>query len=208
MSLLAYKANVFCMNIRLDMEDNSLIQDTIDLCLHLNKKYKNVGLAVQTNMFRTKKDIVDLLSKNISLRLVKGAYKENITNAYQNQEQIRKLFIKNAFMILSDRCRTYYHLKDESTSISAIGTHDEEILKEITKNVGIFNINKEDCDFEFLYGIRRDLSEKMKNDGYRVRLYVPFGKQWLPYTLRRLKEYKNIKFVIFNIFREFFSKRP
>jgi len=69
-------------------------------------------------------------------------------------------------------------------------------------------ITKKDCDFEFLYGIRRDLSEKMKNDGYRVRLYVPFGKQWLPYTLRRLKEFKNLKFVIFNIFREFFSKRP
>ncbi len=202
MSKLAYKANVFCMNIRLDMEDNSLIQDTIDLCLHLNKKYKNVGVAIQTNMFRTKSDIAKLMVENISIRLVKGAYKGDITKAYQNQEQIRKLFIKNAFTILSDRCRTYYHMGDKNKVISAIGTHDEDILNEITKNMGAFKIKKEDCDFEFLYGIRRDLSQKMKDEDYRVRLYVPFGTKWLPYTLRRLREYKNLMFVAKNIFKE------
>ncbi len=202
MSKLAYKANVFCMNIRLDMEDNSLIQDTIDLCLHLNKKYKNVGVAIQTNMFRTKSDIAKLMVENISIRLVKGAYKGDITKAYQNQEQIRKLFIKNAFTILSDRCRTYYHMGDKNKVVSAIGTHDEDILNEITKNMGAFKIKKEDCDFEFLYGIRRDLSQKMKDEDYRVRLYVPFGTKWLPYTLRRLREYKNLMFVAKNIFKE------
>ncbi len=202
MNKLAYKANVFCVNIRLDMEDNTLIQDTIDLCLHLNKKYKNVGLAVQANMFRTKNDIVNLMSKNISMRLVKGAYKEDISSAYQNKEQIERLFIQNAFTILSDRCRTYYYLKDTNKVVSAIGTHDERILKEITKNMGAFNVKKEDCDFEFLYGIRRDLSQRMKDEGYKVRLYVPFGTEWLPYTLRRLKEYKNLMFVITNMIKE------
>ena len=86
--------------------------------------------------------------------------------------------------------------------ISAIGTHDEDILNEITKNMGAFKIKKEDCDFEFLYGIRRDLSQKMKDEDYRVRLYVPFGTKWLPYTLRRLREYKNLMFVAKNIFKE------
>ena len=207
MNKLAYKTNVFGMNIRLDMEDNSLIQDTVDLCLHLNKKHGNVGVAIQTNMFRTKNDIVNLMSKNISLRLVKGAYKEDIDIAYQNQEQIERLFIQNAFTILSDRCRTYYHLKDTNKVVSAIGTHDERILKEITKNMGAFNITKEDCDFEFLYGIRRDLSQRMKDEGYKVRLYVPFGTEWLPYTLRRLKEYKNLIFVVKNMFKEWRVKR-
>jgi proline dehydrogenase len=202
MNKLSYKANVFGMNIRLDMEDNSLIQDTVDLCLHLNKKHGNVGVAIQTNIFRTKNDIVNLMSKNISLRLVKGAYKEDIDIAYQNQEQIERLFIQNAFTILSDRCRTYYHLKDTNKVVSAIGTHDEKILKEITKNMGAFNITKEDVDFEFLYGIRRDLSQRMKDEGYKVRLYVPFGTEWLPYTLRRLREYKNLMFVAKNIFKE------
>ena len=206
MSKLAHKANVFCMNIRLDMEDKSLIQDTIDLCLHLHKKNKNVGLAIQTNMFRTKNDIVNLMSKNISLRLVKGAYKEDIISAYQKQEQIKKLFIQNAFTILSDRCRTYYYMKDTNKVVPAIGTHDEEIIDEITKNMGAFNITKEDCDFEFLYGIRRDLSQRMKDEGYRVRLYVPFGTEWLPYTLRRLKEYKNLMFVVTNMIKEWRGK--
>ena len=202
MAKLAHKSNVFGMNIRLDMEDDTLIQPTIDLCLHLNKKYSNVGIAVQANMFRTKKDIVNLMERNISLRLVKGAYKEDITKAYQKQEQIRKLFIQNAFTIISDRCRTYYHMKDQNKVVSAIGTHDEGILKEITKNMGAFNVTKEDCDFEFLYGIRRDLSRKMKEEGYTVRLYVPFGTEWLPYTLRRLREYKNLIFVITNMIKE------
>ena len=168
----------------------------------IRDRYSNVGIAVQANMFRTKKDIVDLMGKNISLRLVKGAYKEDITRAYQKQEQIRKMFIQNAFTIISDRCRTYYHMKDKNKVVSAIGTHDEGILKEIAKNMGAFNVTKEDCDFEFLYGIRRDLSRKMKEEGYTVRLYVPFGTEWLPYTLRRLREYKNLIFVITNMFKE------
>jgi len=115
------------------------------------------------------------------------------------------MFIQNAFTILSDRCRSYYHMRASNTVISAIGTHDQEIIEEIIKNMDAFNIHRENCDFEFLYGIRRDLSEKMKNDGYTVRLYVPFGKDWLPYTLRRLKEYKNLMFVVKNMFKEWKS---
>lgn len=205
MSKLSYKANCFGMKVRLDMEDDSLIQDTIDLCLYLNDKHGNVGVAIQTNMFRTNKDMIDLISKNISLRLVKGAYKEDITKAYQDQNQIKKIFIKNAFMLLSDRCRTYYHLKDDKKVVPAIGTHDEDIINEITKNMGAFNIKKEDVEFEFLYGIRRDLSQRLKDEGYKVKLYVPFGTDWLPYTLRRLKEYKNLIFVVKNIFKEWKS---
>ena len=202
MSKIVKKSHTFGVTIRLDMEDKSVIQDTIDLCLWLNKKYNNVGIAIQSNMFRTKKDIVTLMERNISLRLVKGAYKEDVLSAYQNVTQIKKIFVQNAFTILTDRCRTYYHMEDKNKVISAVGTHDEEILDEIMKNMGAFNINKEDCDFEFLYGIRRDLSKNMKDDGYRVRLYVPFGTKWLPYTLRRLREYKNLLFVITNMFKE------
>lgn len=202
MGKIARKASTFNMTIRLDMENKLLIQDTIDICLWLNEKYDNIGIAIQTNMFRTKKDISMLLEKNISLRLVKGAYKEDISCAYQDEGQIKKLFIQNAFIILSDRCRTYYHMENKDAPVSAIGTHDEDILKNIAKNMGAFNIHKEDCDFEFLYGIRRDLSKRMKYEGYNVRLYIPFGTKWLPYTLRRLKEYKNLIFVITNVFKE------
>ena len=202
MSKIAHKAHTFGVTIRLDMEDSSITQDTIDLCFWLHKKYNNVGIAIQSNLYRTKKDISDLMLNNVSLRLVKGAYDEDVTKAYTHKVQRRKIFIENSFKILTDRCRSYYHLKQKDTPVSAIGTHDERILKEIADNMGAFNIKKEDCDFEFLYGIRRDLSRKMKDEGYRVRLYVPFGTEWLPYTLRRLREYKNLVFVISNVFKE------
>lgn len=202
MEKLARKSKHHGMTIRLDMEDSFVTQDTINLCLELNEKFGNVGVAIQTNLFRTNNDIYRLLSENISLRLVKGAYKENRDKAYQIKSQIEDLFIKNAFTILSDRCRSYYHMKKEDTAFPAIGTHDEDILNTITKNMKAFNIEKRDCHFELLYGIRRDLSESLKDRGYKVRLYVPFGKDWLPYTLRRLKEYKNLLFVITNMFKE------
>lgn len=199
---LAFQADHNGMTIRLDMEDGSLTQDTIDICHQIKKTYNNVGIAIQSNLFRTSKDIQDLLSSNISLRIVKGAYKETIKTAYQDKEQIRQLFIKNIFMIMTDRCRSYYHLKDYTSPVSAVGTHDEDVLKEVVNNMNKFNVGKRDIDFEFLYGIRRDLSNELKDKNYTVRLYVPFGTEWLPYTLRRLKEFDNMKFVFMNVLKE------
>jgi len=205
MENLIFQADHNNMTVRLDMEDISLTQSTIDLCHQVRKTYKNVGIAIQSNLFRTRKDIQDLLSSKISLRIVKGAYKETIKTAYQDKEQIRQLFIKNIYLIMTDRCRSYYHLKDYTTPISAIGTHDEFVLREVVTNMNKFNVGKRDIDFEFLYGIRRDLSTELKDKNYTVRLYVPFGTEWLPYTLRRLKEFDNMKFVFMNIMKEMWS---
>ena len=205
---IAGKAFRSGLTIRLDMEDESLIEDTIDLCLRLHKFYPNTGCAIQTNMYRTKDDLIKLLQNKVSLRLVKGAYKGNNKIAYQNKKQIEKLFLKQSLQILSDRCRSYYYLKDKTTPIHAIGTHDNDIIKQIIHYSQTIKIKKEDFDFEFLYGIRRDIQAELLASGYNVRLYVPFGQQWLPYTLRRLKEFKNLKFVFLNVFREFLSKRP
>ena len=205
MKNISFEADHNDMTIRLDMEDCSLTQDTIDLCNYLKSHSNNVGMAVQTNLFRTWSDIHTLMSNNISLRIVKGAYKETIKVAYQDKEQIRNLFIRNIFRIITDRCRSYYFLKDTDTPVSAIGTHDEEVLKKVIYNMNRFNVGKRDVDFEFLYGIRRDLSTELKDKKYTVRLYVPFGTQWLPYTLRRLKEYDNMKFVLTNVIRELWN---
>ena len=195
------------MTIRLDMENISLTQDTIDLCYRLRKDYKNVGIAIQTNLFRTWSDIHTLMNDNISLRIVKGAYKETIKVAYQDKEQIRNLFVRNIFRIITDRCRSYYFLKDTDTPVSAIGTHDEEVLKKVIYNMNRFNVGKRDVDFEFLYGIRRDLSNELKDKNYTVRLYVPFGTEWFPYTMRRLKEFDNMKFVMTNVIKELWNGR-
>ncbi len=204
MHSLVAQARTYGMTVRLDMEDDSLVEDTIDLCLHLKKEHSNIGVALQTNMYRTKEDLQTLMNNKVSIRLVKGAYKGHNKIAYQNKKQIKDLFLKQSLMMLSERCRSYYFLKDNGTPIHAIGTHDLELIQSIIGYLKTIKIQKSDFDFELLYGIRRDLSKELKDKGYRVRLYVPFGTEWLPYTLRRLKEIKNLKFVVFNIVREIF----
>ena len=193
------------LTIRLDMEDSSVTQDTIDLCLRLHKEYSNIGIALQANLYRTDQDLTYMMEKGVPVRLVKGAYKEHINIAYQRKDLLHDVFLKQALRLVSDRCRSYYHYKLSTWPIPAIGTHDEKLLDDILGYLNKFNISKNDLCIEMLYGIRRDLSFSLKKQGYCVRLYVPFGTEWLPYTLRRLREYKNLKFIISNIIKEMFS---
>ena len=199
---LAGKAYEHGLTIRLDMEDSNVTQDTIDLCLRLHKEYRNIGIALQANLYRTEQDLTYMMEKSVSVRLVKGAYKEHINIAYQRKDLLHDVFLKQALRLVSDRCRSYYHYKLATWPIPAIGTHDEKLLDDILGYLNKFNISKNDLCIEMLYGIRRDLSFSLKKQGYCVRLYVPFGTDWLPYTLRRLREYKNLKFIISNIVKE------
>jgi len=202
---LAGKAYEHGLTIRLDMEDSNVTQDTIDLCLRLHKEYSNVGIALQANLYRTEQDLTYMMKEGVPVRLVKGAYKEHINIAYQRKDLLHDVFLKQALRLVSDRCRSYYHFKLSTWPIPAIGTHDEKLLDDILGYLNKFNISKNDLCIEMLYGIRRDLSSSLKKQGYCVRLYVPFGTDWLPYTLRRLREYKNLKFIISNIVKEVFS---
>ena len=202
---LVAKAYEYGITIRLDMEDSNVTQDTIDLCLRLHKEYHNIGIALQANLYRTDKDLTYMMQKGVPVRLVKGAYKERIDIAYQRKDLLHDVFLKQALRLVSDRCRTYYHYKNDTSPIPSIGTHDEQLLDDILGYLNRFNVAKDDLIIEMLYGIRRDLSFSLKKQGYCVRLYVPFGTDWLPYTLRRLREFKNLKFIISNIVKEVFS---
>ena len=202
---LVTRAYVYGITIRLDMEDSSVTQDTIDLCLKLHKEHPNIGIALQSNLYRTSEDLTYMMEKSVPVRLVKGAYKEHINIAYQRKDILHDVFLKQALRLVSDRCRSYYHYKNDKTPIPAIGTHDEQLLDDILGYLNQYNIAKDDLFIEMLYGIRRDLCSSLKKQGYCVRLYVPFGTEWLPYTLRRLREYKNLKFIISNIIKEMFS---
>ena len=204
---LVVRAYEYGITIRLDMEDSSVTQDTIDLCLRLHKEHPNIGIALQSNLYRTSKDLNYLLEKNVSIRLVKGAYKEHINISYQRNDLIYDQFLKQALMLISDRCRSYYYLKNDTTPIPAIGTHDEDLINEILSYLPRIKIEKTDLFIEMLYGIRRDLSSSLQKEGYCVRLYVPFGTEWLPYTMRRLREYKNLKFIISNIIKEMWNEQ-
>lgn len=188
---IAKEAHKYRHTIRLDMEDAMFTQRTIDVCLEVNKEYNNVGIALQANLHRTDKDIKLLIESGVSIRLVKGAYEESEDIAEQS-----RLAIEMSFFDYAAR------LKAHKANNPAIATHDEELIEDITEIIS----NPEYFDYEFLYGVRRDLQKNLLLKGYSVRIYVPFGKKWLPYTLRRLKEWKNLKFVIKNIFKEWIIK--
>ena len=187
MAFIAKMANKKGHTIRLDMEDSRVTDITIDLAILLNKRFGNVGVAIQANLLRTAVDLQRLIKNNISVRLVKGAYKESEKIACQNYFDISACFYNYAASLYANKANK-----------PAIATHDEELLEDIQELIP----NPKFFDYEFLYGIRRDLQENYKNKGHKVRIYVPFGENWLPYTLRRLKEWKNLVFVIKNIVKE------
>lgn len=189
LSNITYQARQHGITIRLDMEDSSVTQDTIDMCLRVWKKNPNIGIALQSNLYRTTNDLPELMYQGVSIRLVKGAYKEDIIKAHQHNQFKVDTYLRLAQVLLS------------SNGKHAIGTHDKTIIDSIKTQMPA------DFQFELLYGIRRDISSSLLKEGYNVTLYIPFGEEWLPYTLRRLKELKNLKFVIINIIKELFSGR-
>lgn len=182
--------------IRLDMEDSTRTQDTLDVCERVHKAYPHLGQAIQAYLYRSERDIRYCIENKISIRLCKGAYKESPSVAIQSMDEIRKNFYKLSCQLLKEGNQP------------AIATHDENLLVEILKFICKERIDPNSFYFEMLYGIRRDLQQILKAKGYRVRIYIPYGKAWLPYTLRRLAEKKeNLRFVITNLFRETFGIR-
>ena len=180
---IAHRSN---QKIRVDMESSAITDSTIEICQTLNKSFPTViGLALQANLFRTTDDLVALKSENISIRLVKGAYREDKSIAFISMNEIRDNFLKLADILLS-----YQSGQD------ALATHDEVILNSILSNDGSKKIA-----FEFLFGVRRDLQKKL-NSKHTVGIYLPYGSDWLPYTMRRLSEWKNIKFIARNLIKE------
>ena len=176
--------------IRLDMEDSKVTELTKNLAISLNARFDNVGVAIQANLRRTKEDLNILIKKGVSIRLVKGAYSENEKIALQCPEEIEIAMFQGAGNLIKSKTK------------HAIGTHDQNLIEDIIEMYPKSN----KLDFEFLYGIRRDLQKSLKEKQYNVRIYIPFGEDWFPYVVRRLKEYKNLKFVAYNIIKEIYEK--
>ncbi len=180
--------------IRFDMEGSDCTERTIQMGMDLNQEHSNLGLVLQAYLLRTQKDIESVIHHKISTRLCKGAYKEPAEIAFQQMDDIRKNFLKLAYQLLKEG-----HLP-------AIATHDEYLIKKILKFVHEEKISHDSFYFELLFGVRRDLQKALLKKGFQVRIYVPYGKSWLPYTLRRLAERKeNILFVIKNLLKETFG---
>ena len=183
---LVQSASINKQMIRLDMEDSKYTDQTIEVCKSIHNDYPgSIGITLQANLNRTERDIEDLKRNGISIRLVKGAYFENDQIAITDMNQIRQRFLEYSQLLIAD-----------SNVKNSIATHDEPILNSIS-----FNTEMKNHRFEFLYGVRRDLQRRFINFN-EVGLYMPFGEEWVSYTYRRLKEFKNIRFVAKNLIKE------
>ena len=183
---LVQLASINKQMIRLDMEDSKYTDQTIEVCKSIHNDYPgSIGITLQANLNRTERDLEDLKKNGISIRLVKGAYFENDQIAITDMNQIRQRFLEYSQLLIAD-----------SNVKHSIATHDEPILDNISLNSEMKNHR-----FEFLYGVRRDLQRRFINSN-EVGLYMPFGEEWVSYTYRRLKEFKNIRFVAKNLIKE------
>ena len=183
---LVQSASINKQIIRLDMEDSKYTDQTIEVCKSIHNDYPgSIGITLQANLNRTERDLEDLKKNGISIRLVKGAYFENDQIAITDMNQIRQRFLEYSELLIAD-----------SNVKHSIATHDEPILNSISLNTEMKNHR-----FEFLYGVRRDLQRRFINSN-EVGLYMPFGEEWVSYTYRRLKEFKNIRFVAKNLIKE------
>jgi proline dehydrogenase len=183
--------------VRLDMESSAYTQRTLDL--FERRLYPNypacVGVVLQSMMRRTADDVEQAIKLKARVRLCKGAYMEPATVAFPDKADVDANYSKCMGALL------------ERGNYAGIATHDEKIIRETISFAKEHNINSSRFEFQMLYGVRRDLQEKLVKDGWRVRVYVPFGTQWYPYLMRRLAERPaNVAFITGNVMREMFRR--
>lgn len=169
--------------INIDMEDYAHLQQTLDLLNELRKDYDNVGTVIQSYLYRSEKDLDRL--KDVRLRLVKGAYKENEEVSLQDKQEIDLNYIKLIKLRLLE------------PAFTSIATHDHHIIEEVKKFVKEHNIPFSRFEFQMLYGFRTDMQKELAAEGFAFTTYVPFGQDWYGYFMRRLAERpQNINLVL------------
>ena len=194
--------------IRIDIEDSPYTDKTIEIFSTMLSKgftVRTVGMAVQSYMFRAEKDVRALLEKAASFRLVKGAYKEPPSVAFPKKADVDANFdILTSILIDASLAQGTELSKDgRIPPIPAIATHDEKRISFAKSYAEKMGLPRSGLEFQLLYGIRRDIQEKLSKEGYPVRVYVPFGTHWYPYFMRRLAERPaNIWFFVSNYFRK------
>jgi len=176
--------------VRIDMEDSTKTDYTFDIFRRLRHDYENVGIVVQSYLYRTERDVEELLKLGARVRLCKGAYNEPPSAAFPSKQQVDQNYTRLMKMLL------------ESGIYHGIATHDEEMIEATKTFAAQRSISKAAFEFQMLYGIRRDLQERLVAEGYRMRVYVPYGKYWYPYFMRRLAERPaNVWFVAKNMIK-------
>lgn len=179
--------------VRVDMEGSPYTQRTLDLVYELHRMPGNgnsVGTVIQAYLRRSEKDVEKLLGERIRIRLCKGAYKESGSIAFERKSEVDRNYVKLMKILMKSGI---YH---------GLATHDERIIREAEAFARRENIPPDAFEFQMLYGIRRDLQHSLVREGWRMRVYVPFGTEWYPYFMRRLGERPaNVFFIARNLLR-------
>jgi proline dehydrogenase len=184
--------------VRIDMESSEYTERTLSLFEdRLYPGYReNVGIVLQSYLYRTREDVERAIALRCRVRLCKGAYNEPATVAYPNKKDVDANYV---------RCMQRLMLEG---NYPGLATHDEAIITEAKRFAKEKGIGPERFEFQMLYGVRRDLQEQLVREGYNMRVYIPFGTQWYPYLMRRLAERPaNVAFIAGNVMREMLSGR-
>jgi proline dehydrogenase len=198
MQKILQRAREYRTFVRIDMESSEYTQRTLDLFeQRLYPSYReNVGIVLQSYLYRAFADAERANLIKARVRLCKGAYKEPETVAYPGKKEVDANYV---------RCMHELMLKG---NYPGIATHDESIINEAKRFAKENKIAPNRFEFQMLHGVRRDLQDRLVREGYRMRVYVPFGTQWYPYLMRRLAERPaNVAFLTGNVFREMVGKR-
>lgn len=192
------RARVHSTFVRLDMEGSAYTERTLAMFKKdLYPLYpENVGIVLQSYLHRTAADVEDAISIKCRVRLCKGAYKEPPTVAFPDKKDVDASYVACMKRLVSDG------------NYPGLATHDAVIIEQVKAFVAQQGIPNDRYEFQMLYGVRRDLQDALVKEGYRIRVYVPFGTQWYPYLMRRLAERPaNVAFMAGNIIRERFGRR-
>lgn len=188
---LAQRARSINSRVEIDMESSEYTDRTLSLVQRVQQLFPgHVRAVIQAYLFRSEADIRMLSAKGIPVRLCKGAYREPASIAFESKPDVDANYVKLMKLLLSEG--TY----------PAIASHDENIIAEALRHIGEQKISSDRFEFQMLYGIRRDLQRKLVSQGFRLRLYVPYGNAWYPYFMRRLAERPaNLLFLAKNLVR-------
>jgi proline dehydrogenase len=199
MRVLLEQAQRYGNKVRIDMEESALTNATLAIYRRLRDEAgfgHRVGVVIQAYLYRSAQDVAELVEEGAWIRLCKGAYAEPSDLAFPQKADTDANFIKLTQMMLNETAR-------EKGVYLAVATHDERMIQATLDYVNAEGIDPEVFEFQMLYGIRRELQEKLVADGYRVRIYVPYGTAWYPYFMRRLAERPaNLWFFVSNFLRK------
>jgi proline dehydrogenase len=177
--------------VRIDMESTAYTDRTIGMVTALHARHGAVGTVIQAYLYRSKADIESLCGQGIRVRLCKGAYLEPATAAFPKKEDVDGNYVELMKLLL------------DHGVYPGIATHDEKMIEATKAYAAAKKVARDAFEFQMLYGIRRDLQRKLIAEGYRLRLYVPFGDAWYPYYMRRMAERPaNVLFILRNLFRQ------